>query len=296
MEAREWAKDEHHNWPIPNNDVGGLFMVKAMELIKADGLVALIQSANSLLFNIGTTAVEFRKKLLLSYRIETIYNLSALRFSVFKRKTHTSKTSSAPVCVIVLTKAAPTADDIIEYVSPKYLKPFVDEFTMVIEPNDQRSLTVGEAIADQMIWSKLMWGSKRDITLLRRLRAYSSLADRPDVRSQQGIKFGDRTKTVPALSDWRIFNSTAFPEGASPYLDVADFPKLGSTPIHSRASTSVARYAAPQLIVKQSWNKPSGQLPCPFDAESDRSRKACCAMRATIRYIATPGTCSMLPA
>lgn len=258
--ARDWAKDERRKWPITNNDIGGLFVVKAMELIKANGKVALIQSANSLLFNIGTKAVEFRRKLLLSYKIEAIYNLSALRFSVFKRKTHTTKTSSAPVCVIVLTKAVPTADDVIDYVSPKYLKPFVDEFTVVIEPNDQRSLTVSDALGDQIIWSQLMWGSKRDITLLRRLRAYPSLAARSDVLSQQGIKFGDRAKTVPALSDWRIFNDTAFPAGESLYLDVADFPKLGSAQIHSRASTSVAAFAAPQLIVKQSWNKPSGRF------------------------------------
>ena len=117
--ARDWATDERRKWPVTNNDIGGLFMVKAAELVKCDGRIALIQSANSLLFNIGPTAIEFRKKLLLFHRVEAIYNLSALRFSVFKRKTHTTKTSAAPVCVIVMTKAAPAADDVIEYISPR---------------------------------------------------------------------------------------------------------------------------------------------------------------------------------
>ncbi|MCC0807652.1 N-6 DNA methylase [Methylobacterium sp. W2] len=265
--AREWALDERRKWPVTNNDIGGLFVVKAAELAKGDGRVALIQSANSLLFNISPTAIEFRQKLLLSHRVETIYNLSALRFSVFKRKTHTTKTSAAPVCVIVLTKAAPAAEDVIDYISPRYLKPFVDEFTVVIEPNDRRALTVAEAVSDQLIWTQLMWGSKRDITLLKRLRAYPSLASRADMLSQQGIKFGDRTKIVPALSEWRIFNDTSFPDGVSHYLDVADFPKMGNAPIHSRASTSVAPFAAPQLIVKQSWTKPSGR----FNARLTRS-------------------------
>lgn len=268
--ARDWATDEHRKWPVTNNDIGGLFMVKAALLVKRVGRIALIQSANSLLFNIGPTAIKFRKKLLLSHRVEAIYNLSALRFSVFKRKTHTTKTSAAPVCVIVMTKAAPALDDVIEYFSPRHLKPFVDEFTVVIEPNDQRALTVAEAVDNQLIWTQLMWGSGRDITLLKRLRAYPSLATRSGVLSQQGIKFGDRTKIVPALSDWRIFSDTAFPEGASPYLEVAEFPKLGDTPIHSRASTSVAAFAAPQLIVKQSWTKPSGR----FNARLTRSARA----------------------
>lgn len=268
--ARDWATDERRKWPVTNNDIGGLFMVKAAELVKGDGRIALIQAANSLLFNIGPTALEFRKKLLLSYRVEAIYNLSALRFSVFKRKTHTAKTSAAPVCVIVMTKAAPAADDVIAFISPRYLKPFVDEFTVVIEPNDQRSLTVAEAVGNQLVWTQLMWGSGRDITLLKRLRTYPSLASRSDVLSQQGIKFGDRTKFVPALRDWRIFNNAAFPDDASPYLDVAEFPKFENTPIHSRASTSVAAFAAPQLIVKQSWTKPSGR----FNARLTRSARA----------------------
>lgn len=258
--AREWATDGRRGWPVPNNDIGGLFVAKAMELITDAGHVALIQSANTLLFNIANTAIEFRRKLLLTWRVEAIYNLSALRFSVFKRKTHTTKTSAAPVCIVVLAKTVPTATDVIAFVSPKYLKPFVDEFTILIEPSDRRTLKVGEAVRDPRIWSQLMWGSKRDIALLKRLRMYPSLADRADVISQQGIKFGDRSKTVPALRDWRIFNDTAFPDRGAPHLDVASFPKLGDTPIHSRASTSVAAFAPPQLIVKQSWHKPSGRF------------------------------------
>jgi hypothetical protein len=273
--ARDWAKDKHRRWPITNNDTGGLFIAKAMELVKQGGQVALIQSANSLLFNIARTAVEFRRRLFLSYRVRAIYNLSALRFIVFKRKTHTIKTSSAPVCVIILTNSPPTADDIIEYISPKHLKPFVDEFTILIEPSDQRSLTVGEAVSNQIIWSQLMWGNKRDIALLTRLRAYPSLASRTDAVSQQGIKFGDRTKKVPELSDWRIFNATIFPHGQFPYLEVADFPKLGDAAIHSRASTALHAFAWPQLIVKQSWHKPSGRFHARL-THSDRGEGLLC--------------------
>lgn len=273
--ARNWAKDDRRKWPISNNDIGGLFVAKAMELIKDNGRVALIQSANFLLFNIATTAIEFRKKLFSSYRVETIYNLSALRFSVFKRKTHTTKTSAAPVCVIILTNRVPAAVDVIDYISPKYLKPFVDEFTIVIEPDDRRSLTVDEAVSNQIIWSQLMWGSKRDIALLRRMRSYPSLASRIDVLSQQGIKFGDRAKHVPELRDWRIFNDTAFPDEQFPYLKVDEFPKLGEVAIHSRASTSVEAFAWPQLIVKQSWNKPSGRFHARL-THSDRGEGLLC--------------------
>jgi hypothetical protein len=81
--ARDWAKDERRKWPITNNDIGGLFVAKAMELIKQGGQVALIQSANSLLFNIAGTATEFRKNCFcpIAWRRSTISLLCGLLFS-----------------------------------------------------------------------------------------------------------------------------------------------------------------------------------------------------------------------
>jgi hypothetical protein len=96
---------------------------------------------------------------------------------------------------MILSPGKPQYEDRISYVSPKQLKPLVDEFTIVIEPHDRKSLTVREAAEDPLIWSVLLWGSPRDRALIRRLQTYPSLS-RPGqgfkVLSRQGVIFGDR--------------------------------------------------------------------------------------------------------
>ncbi len=267
--AKRWADNEDHKWTIPNKDIGGLFLAKGAQVASSRGKIALIQSANSLLFNISNKALAFRRQLFSSHRVEEIYNLSVLRFKVFKRKTHTTKTSVAPTCIVIMSRESPEPDSAIAYVSPKHLRPLVDEFAIVIEPQDRRLLKARDAVADSLIWSKLMWGSPRDLQLIGRLERFPTLADEERILCQQGLKFGDRTKSLSKLRDMRIFNATLFPASDFPYLNVADFPRVGDIKVHSRASTALDAFAWPQLIVKQSWNKPTGR----FHARLTRSER-----------------------
>ena len=77
--ARKWARSDNRSWSIPNNDIGGLFLAKGAQLSSKKGKVALIQSANTLLFNIGKAST-FRKELLTAHRIER--NLQSFRVEV----------------------------------------------------------------------------------------------------------------------------------------------------------------------------------------------------------------------
>jgi hypothetical protein len=174
--AREWAK-RNDNWPLANLGIGTLFLPKSIRLLKSGGRAAIIQSAGSLLFNRQPRAIAFRQKLLHSCRIEEVINLSALRFKVFKRRAHGIKTSVSPACVVILNPQTPTADDRVIYISPKQVELTPDDFQIVIEPQDRRSLTVREA-SDTDVWSTLMWGGNRDRALLGRLGSHPSLADR----------------------------------------------------------------------------------------------------------------------
>lgn len=258
-DAKTWATD-NRNWSIPNKDIGGLFLAKGADLASPSGRVAMIQSANSLLFNISPMAASFRRQIFERSRIETIFNLSALRFRVFRRKTHTTKTSAAPACVVIMTPDQPDSDDLIRYICPKHVRPLVDDFSILIEPQDVRSLRVSDAIAQPLIWSQLMWGSPRDLQLIRRLQGFPSLgaiASREAVHYQQGLNFGDRTKTVQALEGRRLFDQTMFPQGSFLTLDGETLPVVHDLKIHSRASTGVAAFEWPQLIVKHSLNSPT---------------------------------------
>lgn len=261
--ALTWAKDEKHHWAIANKDIGGLFLSKGSVLAKAGGRVAMIQSANSILFNGSKPALEFRRQLFTRVRVEEVYNLSTLRFKVFTKKSHATKTSVAPACVVVLRPLMPQGEDRISYISPKQLKPLVDEFTIIIEPHDRKSLSVREAAEDPLIWRVLLWGNPRDRALIRRLQTYPSLSrpeDGYEVLSRQGTIFGDRKMPAPLSPDMRMFDRKSFPGNSLLYLDAEALPAAGKFFIDSRASTDFRAFAWPQLILKQGWQKESGRF------------------------------------
>lgn len=258
-DARTWSK-AGRAWTIPNNDIGGLFLAKGADLVARSGRVAMIQSANSLLFNISRKAAGFRKEIFESRRIETIFNLSALRFKVFRRKTHTTKTSAAPACVVIMGPAKPSADDLISYVCPKHVRPLVDDFSILIEPQDARVLQVSDAVSNPLIWSQLMWGAPRDLQLIRKLQTFpslGSLALETGFPYQQGLNFGDGQKAAPNLDGRRIFDQRMFPAGDILTLDGDALPIARDLKIHSRASTGVAAFAWPQIIIKHSLSSPT---------------------------------------
>ena len=255
-EARSWANSDGRNWSVPNNDVGGLFLAKAAQLSSGSGQVALVQSANTLLFNIGK-ASKFRTELFTAHRVEEIYNLSALRFRVFKTQRHTTKPSVAPVCIVVLRRAKSSPTDTITYVSPKHVRPSIDDFTIVIEPSDQRTLTVQEVLSHPSIWSQLMWGNARDLQLISKLQTFSSLkkeGERGVVKARQGIVFGDRKKHTTYSEGRKLFDETLFPPESLTLLDTDHLPLVTELWVHSRASTDLDAFSSPQLIIKHSWN------------------------------------------
>jgi hypothetical protein len=261
--ALEWAKADGRAWAIANKDIGCLFLAKAALLAGKQGRIAMIQSANSLLFNGSPTAIAFRRQIFTSCRIEEIYNLSALRFKIFKKNSRTTTASVSPACVVVMKAQKPLHEDRIAYISPKELRPLIDEFIIVIDPQDQRSLTVQEAVTDPFIWSALMWGGPRDKELLRKLKSFgtlSSFSNRFKVKSSRGIEFGNKKRRVTEFLDCRLFDRKGFPTDSSLYINAADLPKAGEMWIHDRESTDFSAFTAPQLLVKRSWQKAIGRF------------------------------------
>ncbi len=257
--AEAWATSDDRNWSIPNRDIGGLFLAKGAQLSSNKGRVALIQSANTLLFNIRK-ASDFRRELFLAHRVETIFNLAALRSRLFRGKKHTKNQSAAPVCLVILRSEKSSLADSIEFISPKHLRPLADEFTIVIEPYDQRSLTVEEAISDPQIWPKLMWGKPRDLQLIEKLQSFPSLKKMEAsyaVKSRVGINFGDRKKSAHYLDGRKFLNENKFPPENTLSLETDDLPIIDGLRLHSRDSTNFEAFAWPQLIIKRSWIKGS---------------------------------------
>ena len=270
--AKEWAADQSPSWDIPNKDIGSLFLVKGAQLVKESGQVALIQSANALLFNIGPTARKFRKRLFTDFTVETVYNLSALRFTVFGGKAHTTKKSVSPVCVIILKKTPVQTASSLDYICPKHVRPLVDEFTIIIEPMDLNKVDTEKAANDPLVWSQLMWGCNRDLQLIKRLQKYPTLNRLPEgreVKAQRGIVFGDRKKTADYFDGRRLFDETEFPESANFSIPVNHLPVVEGLLVDLRASTNLDAYQWPQLLVKLSWMRKTKR----FHARLNTSRR-----------------------
>lgn len=262
--AREWSADERHPWPVANKDMGCLFLAKGATLLKPSGRLSLIQSAGSLLFNSAESSVRLRHKLFLNHSVEAVFNLSALRFRIFVHKRHTRKVSMSPSCVVVLRSEPPASDALIAYVSPKAPPELVEEFAVSVDPNDYRWISASEAASEPFIWTALMWGTPRDIALLRKLREGPTLAKRIAegvARTREGIIFGDRTKPLSGLADRRLLSAKQFPTGSAVYLDAEDVPQIhDGVMVHGRDSTNFAAFALPQLIIKQGWQLKTGRF------------------------------------
>ena len=268
--ARRWARDADPRWTIPNQGIGGLFLAKAALLTSEDGTVAMIQSANTILFNIGRAA-EFRKQLFSRYAVDAIFNLSALRRSVFKGS-RARASAVAPVCIVIMRSTPPPADHEMLVVSPKFLRPLGDDFTIVVEPDDRWTLAVDRAINDPSVWTELMWARPRDMTLIRRLRTHPTLATMEAegrAASRVGIIFGDRARVADCYDGFRFFDAQSFPVGDPLYLDADALPVIDKIAVHSRDSTNADAFDGPQLILKRSWTKRHGR----FEARIPRSRQ-----------------------
>ena len=184
----------------------------------------------------------------------------------------------APVCIVVLCREKSEPNALIAFISPKHLRPLVDDFTIVIEPNDQRSLTVQNAIEDPSIWSKLMWGNTRDLQLIKKLKSFPSLkklGSRLTVRSQRGIIFGDRKKPAPYFEGRRLFDKKFFPTESVISFETDDFPVVEDIMVHSRDSTNLEAFSWPQLIVKLSWNKSIGRFQARLNISQDETGILC---------------------
>lgn len=275
--AKQWAKDEEHCWPLANKDIGTLFLPKAAALVKSSGRVSMIQSASSLLFNRGSHARDFRKQFFTTFKIEEVVNLSALRFKVFNRKTHATKTSVAPSCVVTFSPLP--ANERFAYTSPKQTEELADEFEIIVESKDVKWVRAEEAAIDADIWTALMWGDRRDRSLVRRLKSYRTLSNldaEVALKTREGIIFGDRKKSQPKLLERLILTVGDFPTDNPLYLKTDELPKNDETFVHSRDSTDFSAFAFPQLLIKQGWRKETSRFQSRLVKKTDNDQGVLC--------------------
>jgi len=260
-DARRWA--ETNNWSTSYNDIGPLFIAKALAVIKITGCVAMILPAG-LLFNAVAPAERFRKRLFSEFKTLEVVNLSALRFELFSK-------AVAPACIITMDPSHPDGEPF-PYVCPKPSFSTSDDFRIVVEPMDENLIYQQEATADTIVWSALMWGGRRDLKLVRDLQGHSTLAkfaQKGVVKKRQGIIRGDKKKLQKQLLNRRMVNSESFSHRSFLRIDSGDLPINNDAKTDSRASTDMAAFQSPQLFIKQSWQIEMGRFEAALNTSSE---------------------------
>jgi len=251
--AKSWARDV---WTITYGNIGPLFLPKAAALTKFGGQVAMMQPALALIFNQVGTAQTFRARLFSEFKMEEIVNLSALRFGLFKD-------AISPACIITMSVTPPDGEPV-TYICPKPVMTNGDDYHIVIEPQDINTIYPQEAITDPLVWTALMWGGRRDLSLVRRLNqelSIKKLKERGIAKTRQGVTKGNRKKLQNNLVDKRILISSEFLDISLLYLNAQILPINNNPYIDSGTSlSSLSAFQLPQMIVKKSWQKKSGRF------------------------------------
>lgn len=253
--AKSWAGDV---WTITYGNIGPLFLPKAATLTKSGGQVSMMQPALALIFNQVGTAQEFRARLFSEFKIEEIVNLSALRFGLFKD-------AISPTCIITMSAIPPDGEPL-TYICPKPVMTNEDDYHIVIEPDYINTIYPQEAIRDPLVWTVLMWGGRRDLSLVRRLNQESSiekLKSRGIAKTRQGVTKGNRKKLQNNLINKRILKLTKFLEldKSFLYLNAEQLPINDDPYIDSGTGlSSLSAFQMPQMILKLSWQKKSGRF------------------------------------
>jgi len=253
--AKKWANRNLNNiWPIPNHNIGPLFLVKAATLTKNSGRIAMLQPTSAMLFNRESTAEKFRKKFFDTFKVKEVVNLSVLRFGLFKN-------AISPACIIIMRSTPPDGEPII-YICPKPTQTKEDDYKITIEPNDINEVAPNEAGQDKFIWTSLAWGGRRDLVLVRRLSKelnLETLEKKGIAKTRRGIGRGKRQMRQDDIVGMPLLDSETFPKGTFIYLDAEQLKKNTDPFVYAGHSTDMKAFQLPQMIFKLTWRKDEGQ-------------------------------------
>ncbi len=251
--AEVWAKS--HNWPIANNDIGPLFLSKALHLVTDSGRVALIQPAPPWLYHQRGPAKRLRRKLFTTSTIEEITNLSAVRRELFSGVI-------GPSLVLVAGKSSADPEAPIYYVTPKPSRGIGGGAQLSIDHQDISRVTHAEA-TDPHIWSVLSLGGQRDLNLIRRLSRYPTLdllEKNGELISRSGIIPGDEEQELPSFRGMHHFEGKKFPSNVFLHMEADTFPEWDEPRAATTYATDQKAFGNPQLLIKVTPSTSSGRF------------------------------------
>jgi len=248
--AQIWAKAS--GWPVANNDIGPLFLVKAVALVKRGGFVAMVNNAQ-MLYRRDGLAQEFRQKLFTSFTFDEVTNLTALRRELFPQ-------AIGPSCIVVFGSATPPRQKSLHYYAPKPTRPTMQRrrkalssLGFSIEPYDFGILTHEEAASSPDAWVSLSLGGNRDRLLIQRLKSFptiDALSNSGKVICRSGIIPGDQQQKLNALKGVPYFGASSFSPTTFLTMGTTGCPPWTKPLAATTYATNPEAFKSPQLLVK----------------------------------------------
>lgn len=173
---------------VADRQLASAFLWLAHEHLNESGRLALVLPSKPLLHNRSPGAQEFRRKVFSDLQVTAVVDLSALRRTIFP-------TAVAPAAVLVAGRAQPEAPegDILHVAPhPRPLNRALE--ALVVTPEEISTVRSRLAQGRADIWKVLLWGSRRDLELIDRLRArYPTVKETAEERGWtfgQGFQVG----------------------------------------------------------------------------------------------------------
>ncbi len=248
--------------PIGDNQVAQAFLWLAQDMLKPGGRLGFVMPSKAMLHNRSNTNLAFRRAIFEQLNFRTVADLSALRRTLFP-------TAIAPTAVIIANKPPDETESKrkILYISPhpRPLMAAVD--ALVITPEEIQTVSSTLALDRPDLWKVLLWGSRRDLKLLDKLRSnYPSLGQLASTSKWsigQGYKEGGQPQhDASHLAGLPLIDATAI----RPLRPATEEAVLFSRPTLHRPR-SLRTYRGPQILISRTlpMNRLSAAL-VPFDA------------------------------
>ena len=236
---------------VGDEQISQAFLLRALDWCKPEGIICLILSSKSLLFNISETNRGFRNRLFRDYGVMAIFNFTALRHYLFPG-------AIEPASAVLFTPKKKENGTIV-YCSPKpsYTP---QDFNMIrVEPDDISYILEEEALEDDTIWKTLMYGSRRDLSIINRMKREKRLSS---VAKERGLVSGEGfTEGKDGEEDQYLANLPFISSGRIPrYVARAEnFEPLAKSRF-TRPRGSKEIYKGPHLLIRKSHKAGEGFL------------------------------------
>jgi hypothetical protein len=297
VHARRWLEKDQRQaaeagkepWATSYRSIGPLFLPRAAQCCAADGYVSLMQST-AVILNPIPTARNFRNRLLTDFAVKEIVNLSPLRYTLFS----TASGATYPPCVITLRPHFPDTHHSVTYVCPKAARTVEDGYRLIVGPLDTHMVAPDEIIGPHNALIPLIWGGRRDLMLLKKLRELPTLAGmkaKGDLLTREGIIRGKtKQKDQPIILHRRILEEPDFPPGVFLTLRAEMLEENLDPKTDRSASTNFDAFELPQLIIKQSYLKSTGRFRAVRVKSNDGHGVICSQAYVTVHAVKAPET------